>query len=246
MFWIFKKFGVVVTLVLFIDFQWNTTFLFWLGLFDWFFGQGMGGGGWKGKKGFHLALSATIIQEDQLSYIQTLSSDFVTNSYGASWDSSCEKSWVPVQNQWVPVKKKRVRNWMLGPLCDQTVNLKTDSKTLYYSALQLKYSPSVLKHNKGKKKYESLNSSHNNFHRNYTNGMFLQIQNFRSIYGSCVLQNTYIMNYFAYLRILCVRNAGCRGNKITAWGGGEGRVHSSKAWHRVRVSILKSCNRRQN
>ena len=26
-------------------------------------------------------------------------SDFVTNSYGESWDSSCEKSWVPVQKQ---------------------------------------------------------------------------------------------------------------------------------------------------
>ena len=25
-------------------------------------------------------------------------SDFVTNSYGESWDSSCERSWVPVQN----------------------------------------------------------------------------------------------------------------------------------------------------
>ena len=57
------------------------------------FGQGMGGGGgWKGEKGFHLALSATIIQEDQMSYVQTLSSDFVTNSYAESWDSSCEKS----------------------------------------------------------------------------------------------------------------------------------------------------------
>ena len=38
---------------------------------------------------------------------------------------------------------------MLGPLCDQTVNLKTDSKTLYYSLLKLKYSPAILKHNKG-------------------------------------------------------------------------------------------------
>ena len=38
---------------------------------------------------------------------------------------------------------------MLGPLCNQTVNLKTDSKTLYYSILKLKYSPSILKHNKG-------------------------------------------------------------------------------------------------
>ena len=51
-----------------------------------------GGGGGRGKRGFYLALSATIIQEDQLSYIQTLSSDFVINSYGESWDSSCEKS----------------------------------------------------------------------------------------------------------------------------------------------------------
>ena len=59
---------------------------------------------------------------------------------------------------------------------------------MYYSALKLKYSPSIFKHNKGEKKYEPLNNSHNNFHRNYTNGMFLQIQKFRSIYGSCVLQ----------------------------------------------------------
>ena len=33
----------------------------------------------------------------------TLRSDFATNSYGESYDSSCEKSWVPVHNQWVPV-----------------------------------------------------------------------------------------------------------------------------------------------
>ena len=38
---------------------------------------------------------------------------------------------------------------MLWPLCNQTVKLKTDSKTLYYSILKLKYSPSILKHNKG-------------------------------------------------------------------------------------------------
>ena len=70
---------------------------------------------------------------------------------------------------------------MLGRLCNQTVNLKTDPKTMYYSALKLKYSPSILKHNKGEKKYESSNNSHNNFHRNYTNGMFLQIKTFRSM-----------------------------------------------------------------
>ena len=27
------------------------------------------------------------------------SSDFVTNSYGESWDSFCEKSWVQIHNQ---------------------------------------------------------------------------------------------------------------------------------------------------
>ena len=38
---------------------------------------------------------------------------------------------------------------MLGLLCNQTVNLKTDSKTLYDSILKSKYSSSILKHNKG-------------------------------------------------------------------------------------------------
>ena len=45
-----------------------------------------------------------------------------------------------VQNQWVLVKKKMsLKLKMLGPLCDHTVNLKTDSKTVYYSLLKLKY-----------------------------------------------------------------------------------------------------------
>ena len=36
---------------------------------------------------------------------------------------------------------------MLGPLCNQTVNLATDAKTLYYSLLKLNCSPSIyLKH----------------------------------------------------------------------------------------------------
>ena len=33
---------------------------------------------------------------------------------------------------------------MLGPLCNQTVNLKTDSNTLYYGIPKLKYGPSIL------------------------------------------------------------------------------------------------------
>ena len=60
---------------------------------------------------------------------------------------------------------------MLGPLCNQTVNLKTESKTLYYSILKLKYSPSILKQN----------NSQNNWHSNYTIRMFLQKHMFRSI-----------------------------------------------------------------
>ena len=52
-------------------------------------------------------------------------SDFVTNSYGESWNSSaCETSWVPVHNQWVPIKKKTIPKLkMPGTLCHQTVQL---------------------------------------------------------------------------------------------------------------------------
>ena len=38
---------------------------------------------------------------------------------------------------------------MLGPLCNQTVNLVADAKTLYFNLLKLKYSPSIyLEHKK--------------------------------------------------------------------------------------------------
>ena len=66
--------------------------------------------------------------------LDVYTSDFDTNSYGESWDSFCKKLGVPVQNQQVP---KIIE--MFGPLCNQTVNSKTDSKTLYYSTLKLKY-----------------------------------------------------------------------------------------------------------
>ena len=35
-----------------------------------------------------------------------MNSDFVTNSYGESYDSSCENSRVPVNNQWIPLQSK--------------------------------------------------------------------------------------------------------------------------------------------
>ena len=45
-----------------------------------------------------------------------------------------------VKNHESQFKKKSLKLKVLGPLCNQTVNLKTDSKTLYYSILKLKYS----------------------------------------------------------------------------------------------------------
>ena len=47
-------------------------------------------------------------------------------------------------------KKKSPKLKMLGPLRNQKVHLRTDSKTLCnYNILKLKYSPSILKHNRG-------------------------------------------------------------------------------------------------
>ena len=47
------------------------------------------------------------------------------------------------------LKKKKqeseIENGWPGPLCNETVNVKTDSKTLYYSIMKLKYSPSITK-----------------------------------------------------------------------------------------------------
>ena len=46
------------------------------------------------------------------------------NSYGESWDSSCEKYRIPVQKRVNESHfKKSLKLKMLGPLCNQTVNL---------------------------------------------------------------------------------------------------------------------------
>ena len=47
--------------------------------------------------------------------------------------------------------ESQFKNKSTGSLCNHTVNLKTDFKTLSYSLLKLKYTPSIVKHNKGKK-----------------------------------------------------------------------------------------------
>ena len=43
------------------------------------------------------------------------SSDFVTNSYGESWDSFCEKSWVQVHES--QFKKTRSSVWVFIAVC---------------------------------------------------------------------------------------------------------------------------------
>ena len=136
------------------------------------------------------------------------SSDFVTNGHGVSWDSSCQKPWVPV-------KKKSLKLKMLLPLCNHAVNPKTDSKTLYYSILKLKYSPSILKHNKGEKKCVLLSKSHSNCHRNYTNWILL-IHMFRSINWSLRPTGRMPWIILGLWGLLCVRDAGGRDNKIAA------------------------------
>ena len=77
---------------------------------------------------------------------------------------------------------------MLGALCNQTVNLKTDFKNslLIKSILKLKSSPSIFRHNEGLKKYASLNNSHNNNYcdKSYMIRIFLQKHKDQSIYQS--------------------------------------------------------------
>ena len=48
-------------------------------------------------------------------------------------------------------KKKSPKLKTLGPLCNQTVDLKTDSKILCYSILKYKYSASILSTTKAKR-----------------------------------------------------------------------------------------------
>ena len=48
-----------------------------------------------------------------------------------------------VKNHESQLKKKSPKLKMVGSLCNQTVNLKTNSQTLYYSILKLKYSSSI-------------------------------------------------------------------------------------------------------
>ena len=56
--------------------------------------------------------SAPVISNNLKTYHN---SDFVTNSYGESWDSSCEKSWVPVRCRNNNSKSQgRIQDFFLG------------------------------------------------------------------------------------------------------------------------------------
>ena len=63
-----------------------------------------------------------------------INNNFVTNNYGECPESQLKK------------KDSKIEKCLAFMWPD---SFKTDSKTLYYSILKLKYSPSMLKHNKG-------------------------------------------------------------------------------------------------
>ena len=127
--------------------------------------------------------------------VTQLHSDFVTNSYGESWDSSCEQIMSPSPE--VPVKETtNPQLEMLGPLCAQTN--KRDS---------------VVKHNEhsNNNNCASLNNSHKNGHRNHRNKIFKK-NIFRSIDRSTfVSYGTHAMNFSVSLEIFM--HQGCRMQK---------------------------------
>ena len=81
-------------------------------------------------------------------------SDFVTNSHGESRNSPRKRSvsqnyWVPVQKTMSPKRNFFVLNFFFGLYVTmQIINLKTDSETLHYSLLEIKRTPSIIKHDK--------------------------------------------------------------------------------------------------
>ena len=111
--------------------------------------------------------------------------------------------------------ESQFKNKSPGSLYNHTVNLKTDSKTLYYSLLNYEYTPSIVKHNKEKKKFVSLNNNHKNNHRNHTNRTFFK-NILRSINLSLRLTGRIPQIILCLWGFLCIKDAGCRGDKITA------------------------------
>ena len=143
-------------------------------------------------------------------------SDFVTDSYGESWDSSCETSRVPVQNQWVPVKKKRVRNWKcLGLYVTRQLMWSQTPKlciTVYWNL------NAVLL-------FSSTTKAKRNMHRYKTTTIITATEITRRVYFykyTCSIDRSLCPTRrmpWITLRLwgsLSVRDVGRRGNKITA------------------------------
>ena len=112
--------------------------------------------------------------------------------------------------------ESQFKNKSTGSLCNHTVNLKTDFKTLSYSLLKLKYTPFIVKHNKGKKEIcvikQQPQEQPQKSHKEDILEKHLKID--QSIFAS---YGTHTTNYFASLGIfICIRDAGRRDNKITA------------------------------
>ena len=95
---------------------------------------------WKKLKG--QSYSCSKIEE----YTAVISLQMIMVSPGTHFVKNHESQ---SMNQWFPVKKNKnsTKRKTIGPLCNQTVSLKTDFKTLNYSVRKLKYSP-ILKHDK--------------------------------------------------------------------------------------------------
>ena len=139
------------------------------------------------------------------------SCDYVTNSYGESWNSCWEKSWVPLQNHWAPVQCP-------GSLCNQALNLKTDSKTLYYSLRRLLRQYSFYGHAQQWLKEicfvkQQTQEQPQKSHKQDILQKHLQIDQW--IFAS---YGTHTTDCFTSLGILCIRDARGRGNKIAASG----------------------------
>ena len=112
----------------------------------------------------------------------SVTSDFVTNSYSESWDTSCEKSWVPVLNHWVPVEKEKSQNERA------LIFIKPDS----YSKDRLP--TSLLQFTKILMKnivlFLLLNNSQNDGHRNHKNRIFFKkiISSDQLLINLCILR----------------------------------------------------------
>ena len=120
-----------------------------------------------------------------------------------------------VQNQWVPVKKTvSPKLNFLGLLYNHTDNY--SKERLHNSVLQFTEIENSFHHKAQQRRkeimYISINNSHKNSHGNHTNRIFYI---FRSINWPLRPMGHMPWIILFLLHFLCVRDAGCRGNRIT-------------------------------